>query len=122
VLARYESGETAPVRLEDGIGALAQNSRYSPALDRSIEPMKPNDAEFCQKFLTAQATVYNRKAPPGRKIEAYELQVWTWDFHSNPGDTIYGNRTKRLTFDINEASTAGEKNSWDGLSSARVPH
>jgi len=100
VLARYESGETAPARLEDGIGALALDSRYRPALDMCFEQKKPKDVEICKKFLTAEATAYNGKARPGRKITAYELQVWTWDFRSNPGDTNYGELTERFTFEI----------------------
>ena len=100
VLARYESGETSAARLEDGIGALALDSRYRPALEMCLEQKKPRDAEICKKFLTAEATAYNRKARPGRKITAYELQVWIWDFRSNPGDTNYGELTERFTFEI----------------------
>ena len=100
VFARYESGETSPARLEDGIGALALDNRYSPALEMCIEQKTPADVEICRKFLTANAAAYNRKARPGRKITAYELQVWTWDFRSNPGDTNYGTLTKRFIFEV----------------------
>jgi len=111
VFARYESGETSPARLEDGIGALALDNRYAPALDMCIEQKKPRDAEICEKFLTAEASAYNKKTRPGRKVKAYEIQVWTWDFRSNPGDPHYGNLTKRFTFEIEEG----------GLSRARLP-
>jgi len=111
VFARSESGEISPARLEEGIGALALDGRYIPALDMCIEQRKPRDAELCKKFLTAMATAYNQKARPGRKVTAYELQVWTWDFRSNPGDPHYGNLTKRFTFEIEEG----------GLSRARLP-
>ena len=105
VLARFESGETAPTRLEDGVGALALDNRYSLALEMCIEQKKPRDAEICTKFLTAQATAYNKKAWPGQKITAYELQVWTWDFRANPGDANYGNLTKRVIFEIGSCPT-----------------
>ena len=35
-------------------------------------------------------------------MKAYEIQVWTWDFLSNPGDPHYGNLTKRFIFEIEE--------------------
>ena len=100
VFARYESGETSRARLEDGIGALAWDNRYAPALAMCIEPKERKDAEICKKFLTAEATAYNRKAQPGRKLKAYEIQVWIWDFRSNPEDTNYGKLTKSFTFEI----------------------
>src|SRR5262245_42453381 len=111
VLARSESGEISPARLEESIGALALDGRYSPALDMCIEQRKPKDVELCTKFLTAMATAYNQKARPGGRITAYELQLWTWDFRSNPRDPHYGTLTKRVTFEIG----AG------GLSRARLP-
>jgi hypothetical protein len=55
-------------------------------------------------------------------VNAYEIQLWTWDFRSDPEDTNYGNMTKRFTFEIKEESTAGEKNNLDGLSRAGLPH
>ena len=66
MLARDASGVTAAARLEDGIGALAQNSRYSRTLDLGIEPKKPKDAEICNKFRRAEATAYNAKTRPER--------------------------------------------------------
>src|SRR6266545_7985726 len=73
VFARSESGEISPARLEEGIGALALDARYTPALEMCIEQKKPGDAELCKKFLTAMATAYNQKARPGRRVTAYEL-------------------------------------------------
>ena len=110
VFARYESGETSPARFEDGIGALALDGRYEAGLDICIEQTKPGDAEVCKKFLTAQATAYNRKARRGQKILAYEIQVWTWDFRSNPGDTNHGTLTKRFAFETNEGDKTRERN------------
>jgi len=104
VFARFESGESVPARLEESIGALAHDARYTSALDMCIEQRKPEDDELCKKFLTAMAAAYNQKARPGRKVTAYELQVWTWDFRSNPGDPHYGKLTKRFTFEIEDAA------------------
>ncbi len=102
VLARYESGEISLARLEEGIGALALDGRYSATLERCIAQRMPTDAEVCRKFLTAEARAYNRKARPGRRVKAYEIEVWTWDFLSNPKDPHYGNLTKRFIFEIEE--------------------
>jgi len=102
VWARYESGDFSPARLEDGVGALAMDGRYEPALTKCLEQSQPRDAEICKKFLMAEASAYNQKAGPGKKVKAYEIQVWIWDFRSNPRDPHYGNMTKRFTFEVNE--------------------
>src|SRR5262245_39359760 len=61
VFARSESGEIVPARLEESIGALAPDARYTPALDMCIEQRKPKDGELCKKFLTAMAADCNQK-------------------------------------------------------------
>jgi predicted DCC family thiol-disulfide oxidoreductase YuxK len=99
VLARYESGITSPARLEDGIGALALDSRYSPFLDQCFGG--PSDIYSCNRFLTAEASAYNKKARPGGKITHYEIQQWTWDFLANPSDPQYGNLVKRFVHQTN---------------------
>jgi hypothetical protein len=38
---------------------------------------------FARSSVTAEASAYNRNAYPGRKVKAYEIQVWTWVFRSN---------------------------------------
>jgi predicted DCC family thiol-disulfide oxidoreductase YuxK len=99
VLARYESGITSPARLEDGIGALALDARYSPFLDQCFG--EPSDIYSCKSFLTAEASAYNKKARPGGKITHYEIQQWTWDFLTNPSDPQYGNLVKRFVHQTN---------------------
>jgi predicted DCC family thiol-disulfide oxidoreductase YuxK len=98
VLARYESGITARARLEDGIGALALDGRYSPFLDKCFG--QPSDIHVCERFLSAEASAYNTKARRGEKITQYDIQVWLWDFLSNPTDPNYGNMIKRFIFEI----------------------
>jgi len=99
VLARYESGVTSPARLEDGIGALALDGRYSPFLEQCFG--EPSDINTCKKFLTAEASVYNKKARPGGKITHYEIQLWSWDFRANPLDRHHGNLVKRFVHQTN---------------------
>jgi predicted DCC family thiol-disulfide oxidoreductase YuxK len=110
VLARYESGVTSPARLEDGIGALAFDGRYSPFLDQCFG--EPSDIHSCKKFLTAEASVYNKKARLGERVTHYEIQLWTWDFRANPLDPQHGHMVKRFVHQTNEGpgelSKAGE--------------
>jgi hypothetical protein len=99
VLARYESGITSAARLEDGIGALAFDSRYYPFIEQCFG--EPSDIHTCTKLLTAEASVYNKKASPGGKITHYEIQQWTWNFRDNPLDPQHGNLAKRFVHQIN---------------------
>ena len=105
VLARYETGITSRARLEDGIGALALDGRYSPFLDKCFG--QPSDTYVCERFLGAEASAYNRKARRGEKITQYEIQVWLWDFLANPTDPNYGNLTKRFIFEIKQDGMRG---------------
>jgi predicted DCC family thiol-disulfide oxidoreductase YuxK len=101
VLARYESGVTSHARLEDGIGALAFDGRYSPFLDQCFG--EPNDINVCRKFLSAQAFVYNNNKAirPDERITHYEIQQWSWDFRANPLDPQHGHLVKRFIHQTN---------------------
>jgi predicted DCC family thiol-disulfide oxidoreductase YuxK len=99
VLARYESGMMSPARLEDGIGALAFDGRYSPFLDQCFG--EPSDINVCRKFLSAQASAYNKKIRPGGGITHYEIQRWSWDFRANPSDPEHGHLVKRFVHQTN---------------------
>jgi hypothetical protein len=100
VLAQHESGVRARARLEDTIGALAWDARYSRFLTRCFQD-QPKDVEICKKFLSAAAAAYNKKARPGERVTQYEIQVWNWDFHAYPFDPNYGSLTQRFVFEIN---------------------
>ena len=107
VLGQFESGERAPIRLEDGIGALRFDARYDPFLEmcfgrphlRHPSPVA-NDARMCRAFLAASGAAYNRKARPGAKVTQIEIQAWSWDFRANPTDPQYGRLADRFVLDI----------------------
>jgi predicted DCC family thiol-disulfide oxidoreductase YuxK len=112
VFAQHESGVTSRARLEDTIGAIALDNRYATYLDKCFEK-NPSDVEVCKKFLSAAASAYNKKTQPGDRLTQYEIQLWTWDFLSNPSDTNYGNWTDRFAFDIKTGRTVREKKDED---------
>jgi predicted DCC family thiol-disulfide oxidoreductase YuxK len=114
VLAQRESGVSSRVRLEDTIGALALDGRYSAHLDRCFGE-QPSDVELCKQFLSAAAAAYNKKAQPGERVTQYEIQVWNWDFLSSPFDPNYGKLTDRFVFEINTGRALREK-TLDGRS------
>jgi predicted DCC family thiol-disulfide oxidoreductase YuxK len=100
VFAQHESGVSSRTRLEDTIGAIALDNRYSPFLDKCFED-RPEDVEVCKKFLSAAASAYNKKAQPGEGVTQYEIQVWNWDFRAYPSDANYGHLTRRFVYEIN---------------------
>jgi hypothetical protein len=98
VFARDEAGVTFAARLEDAIGALSYDARYSRVIQKCFG--KPSDVSICKKFLTASAAAYNQRALPGRKLTHYEMQNWSWDFRNNPSDLNYGTLTDRFILEI----------------------
>jgi len=104
VLAHRESGAISPARFTDDI-----NARYGRVLRQCIGQMQLKDVDICKKFLQTTASAHNKKARPGEKITKYEIQIWKWDFRSNPSDPNYGNLTKRLFFEITTGGEALEK-------------
>ena len=107
VVARFESGEAGPLRLEEGIRALRFDGRYNPYLSMCFgEPYRrpasgpTAPAEVCRQFLEASAAAYNRTARPGRRINQVEIQLWEWDFRSHPEDPQHGRPVDRFTLDI----------------------
>ena len=108
VFARRESGVSFHARLEDTIGALALDNRYSPHLDKCFGE-QPGDVELCKKFLSAAAAAYNKKAQLGERVTQYEIQVWIWDFLAHPFDPNYGKLSDRFAFEINTGRVLREK-------------
>jgi predicted DCC family thiol-disulfide oxidoreductase YuxK len=100
VFAQNEFGVSSRARLEDTIGALALDNRYSPFLEKCFAE-RAGDVEVCKKFLSAAASAYNKRAQPGERLTQYEIQVWTWDFRSYPLDPNYGELTDHFVFEIN---------------------
>jgi hypothetical protein len=71
VLAQRESGVSSRARLEEMIGALALDGRYSPHVEKCFGE-RTGDIEICTQFLRA-AAAYNKKAPPGGRVTQYEI-------------------------------------------------
>ncbi len=107
VFGRDESGKIFRARLEDGIGAVSYDARYSRVIQKCFG--RPADVAICKKFLAANAKVYNHNAFTGRKLTHYELQKWTWDFQDNPYDSNYGKLTDRFDLQINTGSSPKDK-------------
>jgi predicted DCC family thiol-disulfide oxidoreductase YuxK len=107
VLGQYESGVSFPARLEDGIGALALDARYTPFVIKCFGQAR--EIHVCQRFLAASGSAYNKKAQPGKRLTQYEIQVWTWDFRSYPADPNYGKLTDRFVFAIDTGRVLSEK-------------
>jgi predicted DCC family thiol-disulfide oxidoreductase YuxK len=105
VLARQESGTISPVRLEDGIGALALDGRYSPMLDKCFG--NPADVALCQKFLSASGSAYNARQAPGSRLTQFEIQTWRWDFVSSPSHPEQGQLLDRVVIDISPRPDSG---------------
>jgi hypothetical protein len=108
VFAQYASGASSPARLEDTIGALAWDARYSRFLAKCFQG-QPEAVAICKKFLSAAAAAYNKKAPPGERVTHYEIQAWTWDFRSYPFDPNYGHMTHRFILEINTGRALREE-------------
>jgi predicted DCC family thiol-disulfide oxidoreductase YuxK len=108
VLARYESGMTARARLEDAVGAMRFDARYSRVIDKCFR--SGVEVAACKKFLTVAGSGYNRKARPGGKIIQYQIEKWAWDFRSHPRDSNYGNPVDRF---IHEIKSGGDFNERD---------
>ena len=113
VFAQHESGASAPARLEDGIGALALDARYTPFLKKCFG--QPRDIYVCKRFLVASGSAYNKKAQPGERLTQYDIQVWTWDFRSYPFDPNYGKLTHRFVSEIDTGQVPSDKKLEDRL-------
>ena len=107
VMGHYDSGRVSTVRLEEGIGALALDGRYSVALNKCFASAA--DVSICEKFLAASASAYNARRPPGDRLTHYEIQTWTWDFVSEPRDPEHGRLQKRIIVGADGTQDAGDK-------------
>jgi predicted DCC family thiol-disulfide oxidoreductase YuxK len=107
VMGHYDSGRISGVRLEEGVGALALDARYSIALDKCFGGAA--DVSVCEKFFIASAAAYNLHRWPGNRLTRYEIQTWKWDFVSNPRDPHYGQLAKRFIVDVTRRGPGGEK-------------
>lgn len=107
VVARLESGEVVPMRLEEGIAAMRFDGRYAPFLSMCFggkhrRPPNPHvqDIDMCRTFLRVSGSAYNRNARPGAKVTQLEIQAWEWDFGTHPLDPKHGRLVDRFVIDI----------------------
>jgi hypothetical protein len=78
----YEDGTRERARFERWIWAVA-DGRFRWLLtgwDR-----RPERVAELRRFLDACAVLANRQAPPGRRVRAFEIEVWEWDYQRHPG-------------------------------------
>src|SRR5262245_11436547 len=108
VSGQSESGPISRAYLEDTVGAMSLNSRYEGLFDLCFGA--PDELELCHKWMAALASAYNRKARPGERMTAYEIQKWRWDFGANPRDPQYGALTDRFVFRIEPADAPKQDN------------
>ena len=108
VAGQSESGPISRAYLEDTVGAMSLNSRYEGLFDLCFGA--PDELELCHKWMAALASAYNRKARPGERMTAYEIQKWRWDFGANPRDPQYGALTDRFVFQIEPADAPKQDN------------
>jgi predicted DCC family thiol-disulfide oxidoreductase YuxK len=114
IYAVHDDGQRARTRLEDAIGALALDGRYSPHFEKCFSD-RPTDLDLCKRFLTAAATGYNKRAQAGKRITQYEIERWGWDFRDHPLDTNYGTLFDRVAFSIGTGQVIRERVVKDGV-------
>src|SRR5205814_1314395 len=94
VLGHYESGAVAPIRLDYAIPGL-KDTRYRRAIDLCFDP-NPAGQRTAERFLLLCADRLNRRARPGDRLAAIEVQRWKWDYGKNADDPNFGQITSRF--------------------------
>lgn len=100
VAAKYESGVVDRARIEDAIGAMRFDGRYSRAIQKCFG--SDSDLEVCRTFLTAAGRAYNAKTPRARRIDEYRIQKWAWNFRSSPADPAHGRLVDQRVIKVGE--------------------
>jgi hypothetical protein len=100
VAAKYESGVVDRARIEDAIGAMRFDGRYSRAIQKCFG--SDSDLEVCRTFLTAAGRAYNAKTPRARRIDEYRIQKWAWNFRSSPADAAHGRLVDQRVIKVGE--------------------
>jgi predicted DCC family thiol-disulfide oxidoreductase YuxK len=96
VLARDESGTTSRANFERALPALTDN-RFSDVAEMCFTPGK---IPICEESFRAIGSAINKRATPGHKVTALTVQVWSWDFRSNPADPAHGNLVRSYQVDM----------------------
>lgn len=102
VLAHYDSGATGRAYLDEAIGVFTE-ARYRRLLDMSLsEAQRPIAARAFQTI----ADIMNRDAPPGQRVQKFEIQRRRWDYHAAPSDPEYGQTIEQVFFDVTRGAAA----------------
>jgi hypothetical protein len=93
----YEDGTREPAKFERWIGAVA-DTRYR-RLIREWE-RRPERLPLLHEFLQIAASRANATAPPGRRIDRFELELRRWDFRREPNDPDRGKLLNVVRHDV----------------------
>ena len=50
--------------------------------------------------------IMNRKAPPGQRVQRFEIQERRWSYHEAPDDPDYGENVMSVFFDVTRGGEA----------------
>lgn len=100
VTAQLEDGRWVRAYPERVIGAMV-DARYRRCIRRGFQT---GDFHLAELFLKACGAEHNRKAPPGRRWTALEIQKWIWDYQTSPDDKNRGELKERYTVSLGEDS------------------
>lgn len=98
VLAHYESSGPERAYLNKAIGVFSE-ARYRRLLDMSLTP---ENRPVAARAFTTIASIMNHDAPPGRRVQRFEVQQRRWDYHTSPDDPEHGHNVAQVFFDVNE--------------------
>jgi hypothetical protein len=102
VYSVHASGDRREARLGDAIGVM-KASRYRKMLRQA---QKPKYHDLTQAFFEACARQANRQLPPEERITEYEVEAWSWDYHTHPEGPEHAELLGRLVFRVGAAAPA----------------
>jgi Vitamin K-dependent gamma-carboxylase len=102
VLAHYEGAGPERAYLNKAIGVFSE-ARYRRLLDMSLTPERRPVAARAFKTI---ASIMNRDAEPGRRVQRFEVQRRRWDYHASPDDPEHGQNVAQVFFDVSEGEDA----------------
>jgi hypothetical protein len=97
----YEDGTHEQARFERWIGAVS-DTRYRRLL-RDWDA-RPERIALLHQFLSIVAARANASAPPGRRIDHFELEMRKWDFRKAPDDPDRGQLVRLVRHDVAAAN------------------
>ena len=93
-LAHLRSGQTVRAPIEECLASMA-DSRYRRVLEMAFVP---NGEDVTAKFFDACMRRWNSNSSEGDQITSIELQLWHWNFLSEPDRPPYGRMIDRKIF------------------------